>query len=189
MAPERSSGYFFDVRAWNGSRAVQRMSFSERGVYKAMLDEQWEKRNLPDDAEAVAEAIACTPGQVAEVLAAWSVVRRKFVPSKGDPTRIFNAALERTRRQQRENRRKHQVAGSSGGKAAAANREKQRLLEASNAVAPLRSATAKTTDLTRSDVTRQDKQLDPGNQQQAIHDATKPYVEEHQKRRRGFRIR
>lgn len=157
MATTRpSSGYFFDVKEWNGSRAVQRMSFSEQGVYKAMLNYQWEKRSLPDDPQAVADLIASTPSQVEEVIAAWPNVRRKFVSSKGRSATIYNVKLERVRRLQRENRRNRQHAGREGGKAKSANASKQRELEASNARGLLESAVAKPSDLTRPDLTCSD---------------------------------
>ena len=107
-----STGFFFDVKAWRGSRAVQRMTMAERGVFFEMLCEQWEKRDMPDNAQEVAEAISCTDAQVAEVLAAWPVVRRKFLAARGDDTRIYNETLERTRQKQKENRRKRIDAGA-----------------------------------------------------------------------------
>lgn len=161
MAAEKSSGYYFDVEKWCGSKAVQRMSFLERGVYKEMLNEQWKRRSLPDDPQAVADLIALTPAQEAEVLVAWPVVRRKFVSSRGGGNCIYNVALERVRRVQRENRRKHQESGGRGGKAAAANRRKKKALEASDAVAPLEQSYSESnrSDLTRPDLTRRDMTL------------------------------
>lgn len=154
---EKSSGFFFDVKEWHGSRSVQRMTFAERGVYFEMMLEQWDKRNLPDDAQAVADAIATTPAQVAEVLAAWDVVRRKFVTSRGDPTRLYNVRLEKTRRQQRLNRISRQVAGSKGGKAKASKHYRRDDLPSSNATAMLERALAKPSDQTRPEETRPDQ--------------------------------
>lgn len=158
---EKSSGFYFDVEKWCGSKAVQRMSFSERGVYKEMLIEQWKSRSLPDDPQAVADLIALTPSQTAEVLAAWPVVRRKFLTSRGDRKWIYNTALERVRRVQRENRRKHQEAGGRGGKASAVSRRAKSELEASEAAAALQQCSSETNrlDLTRPDVTRRDMRL------------------------------
>jgi hypothetical protein len=157
VADETSTGFFFDVRAWRGSRTVQRMTMAERGVYLEMLCEQWEKRNLPDDAQQVADAIASSDAQVADVLAAWTAVRRKFVTSRGDETRIYNEPLERTRRKQREYRRKRAEAGAVGGRNAAAKRKAARELEASNATAVLSDAIANPSDLNRQDKTRPDQ--------------------------------
>lgn len=91
----RGDSFPFDVKDWRGSRAVQRMSFSERGVYFDMMLEQWDHGPLPDDPQQVADAIASTDTHQAEVLAAWPVVRRKFVEVA--PGRIQNQRLERAR--------------------------------------------------------------------------------------------
>jgi len=120
---ERSSGYFRDVEKWNGSRSVQRMSFSERGVYEAMLDEQWLHRILPDDPEQVADLIAITPEHRAEVIAAWPKVRAKFVRAEKGPIRIYNVQLEITRRKQKQTFKSRSVAGRIAGKASAEKRK------------------------------------------------------------------
>ena len=121
---EQSAGFFFNVEKFFGSVAAQRMSFAAKGVYLVMLFQQWrdKTKSLPDDPAAVAEAIAVTPEQVAEIAASWDVVRRKFVPSAHTPGRIYNAEIERTRRAQRENFRKRANSGRLGGKATAAKR-------------------------------------------------------------------
>lgn len=118
--------FLVDVQGWRSSRSVQRMSMAERGVYWEMLLEQWEKRYLPDDVEAVARAIASTPDQEAEVRAAWDVVRRKFVSAERGQRRIYNAKLEKTRREQRASIAKSREAGRIGGKASAAKRQQQK---------------------------------------------------------------
>lgn len=157
---EPSSGFFFDVAKWRGSRTVQRMSFSERGVYFEMMCEQWEKRSLPDSAQEVAEIIAVTTEQAEEVGRAWKSVRRNFEHVKGANGgvhgHIANATLEATRRKQDANRRKHQENGAKGGNARARNRLITHKLEPSQAKAPPSEAVAKSTDLTRLDMTRQD---------------------------------
>ena len=142
MADQSLQKFLFDVPGWRSSKAIHRMTMSERGVYLEMLLEQWEKRNLPDDPQAVAEAIAVTDAQAAEVLAAWPVVRRKFLPSRGDESRIYNATMERTRREQREYRRKRQDAGAAGGRAKAAKRGKDTELLAGTATAVLSTSVA-----------------------------------------------
>lgn len=114
MAAEEAPAYQWFVKDWRSSRAGQRMSFSERGVYREMLDEQWERRTLPDDPEAVAELITTTDAQRAEVIAAWPVVRRKFVTTTDG--QIQNTRLERCRREYRTYLREK----SKGGKARAA---------------------------------------------------------------------
>lgn len=157
MADERSTGFFLDVQKWRGSRSVQRMSMAERGVYFEMMLEQWDKRFLPDDAQAVANQIASTPSQVEEVLAAWPVVRAKFVTATKGQSRIYNVSLERTRRIQALHRRARQVSGKHGGNRAAANRRQKQELQPRSAIGVLRAPIAKSSDLTRQDVTRQDQ--------------------------------
>lgn len=112
---EDAPAYQWFVKDWRSSRAGQRMSFAERGVYREMLDEQWERRTLPDDPEAVAELIATTEMQRAEVIAAWPVVRRKFITT--DDGQIQNARLERCRKEFRAYLREKK----KGGKARAAS--------------------------------------------------------------------
>lgn len=118
MAREQSPAYQWYVKEWRSSRAVQRMSFSERGVYREMLDEQWENLSLPDDANEVAHIIACTPAQEAEVIAAWPAVRRKFASMEGSPGRIRNLSLERFRKERRAFKRDKSLAGKSSAAAA-----------------------------------------------------------------------
>lgn len=105
------------------------MSFSEQGVYREMLDQQWEDLTLPDDAQAVADLIANTPAKVTEVLAAWPVVRRQFV-SEADG-RIFNVRLERARA----DRQRFIKTSKKGGRA----RAKQAMRNASGAFQPAAS--------------------------------------------------
>jgi hypothetical protein len=121
---EQSPKYLNDVEKWRGSLSIQRMSFAERGVYKEMLNEQWlsPERSLPDDPHQVADLIAPTPAHVAEVLAAWDVVRRKFVLCRRQPGRIYNIKLEKIRREQRNAFRSRSHAGRIAGKASAAKR-------------------------------------------------------------------
>lgn len=124
VADTKSTWYLFDVEKWRGSLPIQRMSFAERGVYQEMLNQQWVSpdRNLPDDPQAVAELIAPTATHVAEVVAAWPVVRRKFVACRRMPGHIYNIKVEEMRRQQRAIRRSRAEAGRLGGKASAAKR-------------------------------------------------------------------
>jgi hypothetical protein len=87
----------FGVTDWRSSRPVSRMSMGERGTFLEMMLEQWEHGPLPDNAEAVALKIASTESQAAEIVAAWPVVRRKFVELPDG--RIQNVRLEREREQ------------------------------------------------------------------------------------------
>lgn len=101
MAAEESPAFQFYVKEWRSSRAVQRMTFGERGMYFEMLCEQWEALTLPDDPQGVAALIATSDSQTAEIVAAWPTLRRKFELVDGQPSRIQNLRLERVRREKR----------------------------------------------------------------------------------------
>lgn len=158
-----SGGFFFDVERWFGSIAVQRMSFAEKGVYLSMLFQQWRSadRSLPDDAKAVADLIAITDAQAAEVMAAWPAVRSKFVSVERRVGRIQNIKIEETRRKQARNRQQRVESGRSGGKASAAKRKKIRELDSehrlSGATATPSDAVANSSDLIRLDRNRSDQ--------------------------------
>jgi uncharacterized protein YdaU (DUF1376 family) len=139
LLAEPSSGFFLNVEKLFGSMAFQRMSFTEKGVYLTMLCQQWRepKRNLPDDPQAVADLIAVTAEQVAEVIASWEVIRRKFVTSDHTPGRIWNIQVEETRKKQRANLKARRLAGQRGGNAKARNVKQGRELLASKTVAVL----------------------------------------------------
>lgn len=129
--------FLFNVEEFFGSVPSQRMSFSEKGVYLVMLFQQWRSKehSLPDSAAEVAELIAITPAQAAEIDAAWEVVRRKFVTSKHTSGRIYNVKLEETRRKQRAKRKERSETGREGGKARARKLQAEKALEASLAKA------------------------------------------------------
>lgn len=120
---ESLDAFLFNVEKFMGSTSVRRMSCSEVGVYVLMMCQQWRKGSLPDDVEAVAEAIAVTESQAADIRAAWPVVRRKFVAREDDPTWIVNLALEDTRRKLRTTMRDRRAAARTAGKASAAKRK------------------------------------------------------------------
>lgn len=121
-------GFYLNVEKLFGSIAFQRMSFSAKGVYLCMLFQQWreKQRNLPDDPQAVAEMIAVSTEQTAELAACWDVVRRKFVTSRHDAGRIYNVEVENTRRQQRAYYAKRRDDGRKGGLARAYNIKKRK---------------------------------------------------------------
>lgn len=154
-------GFLFDVEKWFGSVATQRMSFAEKGVYLVMLFQQWRDRSrtVPDDIEAVADLIAINDCQRAEIAAAWDVVRKKFVVDRRTPQgRMFNSALERTRRKQRASWLKKVKAGQRGGNASARNRMTDNEEVEQQC---LSSAQRSSTDMNRSDLNRSDLRKNP----------------------------
>ena len=152
-------GYLHDVKDWRSSRSVQRMTFAERGVYRDMLDEEWDspEHSLPDDPNAVADLIAISAEQRAEVLAAWPVVRLKFTTDRRHPLRIFNARLELARQKQTNYFRSKSIAGRKGGNTRAANQRRVEDLSLSSAIAVPQTPVAKSSDLIRSDLIRSDQ--------------------------------
>jgi uncharacterized protein YdaU (DUF1376 family) len=139
-----SQAFLFNVEKWFASVSAQRMSFSEKGVYLVMMFQQWraKERSLPDNAAEVAELIAVTPDQTAEVEAAWLVVRRKFMTSTHTPGRIYNAEIENTRKKQRAYYKSKVVAGQRGGQTRARNLRQAKQLNTVANVALLHSAQA-----------------------------------------------
>jgi hypothetical protein len=119
--PEGEAFLFYFER-WRGSKRVQRLSFAERGMFLEMMIEQWLRGDLPDNPEAVADAIALTESQVAEVKAAWPRLRQMYVSVEKAESRIQNLSLEQVRRERRAWLRKQQTLGRIGGKASAAKR-------------------------------------------------------------------
>jgi hypothetical protein len=118
MAIEQSPAFSFYVKEWRSSRAVQRMTFAQRGMYLEMLLEQWENLSLPDCPLECAHLIGGTDQEWVEN---WPVLRRKFVdrrakgrPMQGEPVavgRIWNLRLEAVRR----DRRSFRIKARNGG--------------------------------------------------------------------------
>lgn len=104
-------------RDWRGSRAVQKMTALERGIYRELLDEQWRLGSLKNDREWLANAALCTSE---EIDAAWPVLAPMFQPLDGtDGQLIANDRLEAERTEADRQRVSRAVAGSLGGKAKA----------------------------------------------------------------------
>lgn len=104
-------------RDWRGSRAVQKMTALERGIYRELMDEQWRSGALKNDPEWLADAAMCTTEELAQV---WHVVSKCFPPIEGtDGTLLANERLEAERTEVDRQRVNRAIAGQSGGKAKA----------------------------------------------------------------------
>jgi uncharacterized protein YdaU (DUF1376 family) len=110
MALETSPAFQFYVKDWRSSRAVQRMSFAQRGMYLELLLEQWERVVLPDDPDVIADLIG---GSAAEWRRAWPVLRRNFVTIEGG---MQNLRLEEARARQQRFREQQSERGKLGAK-------------------------------------------------------------------------
>lgn len=148
----RPPAYQWYVNDARSDRAFQRMSYAQKGMYREMLDEQWDNQGvgLPDCPRACAELLG---GTEEEWLENWPVLRRKFVdrrsrprngapdyhdPSDHDPARhIINLRLEKQRKSQRDFITKQREAGSRGGHSKAA---KLKVLEAGKPIGSLENS-------------------------------------------------
>ena len=81
-------------RDFRGNRKVQRMNHVERGLYRDLLDEQWDAGWIPDDITKLADICGCS---VEVMTAAWPSIQQCFVPLEDDPTKLINPRLERER--------------------------------------------------------------------------------------------
>lgn len=85
---------------WRGSRKVQRMGLAERGLYRELLDECYEKGSIPADPDEIAELMGM---DLAEITPYLPVVLRCFRPD--DATgRLCNPKIEDIREEQMERR-------------------------------------------------------------------------------------
>lgn len=104
-------------RDWRGSRAVQRMTPLERGIYRELMDEQWRLGALRNDPEWLAEAAMCSVDELASV---WQVLSKCFPPIEGtDGNLLANERLEAERTEVDRQRVNRAVSGQIGGKAKA----------------------------------------------------------------------
>lgn len=60
---------------WRSNRAVQRMTYIERGLYRELLDECWSEGGIPTDMESLADICGCPIEVIAN---AWQVLGRCF---------------------------------------------------------------------------------------------------------------
>ena len=99
-------------RDWRASRAVQRMRWEARGLYRELLDECWSRGCIPDDAAACAEIAGC-PVKVMQKH--WPEIREQFV-SVGDGL-LVNTRLENERTESDRLRVVRSVNGRRGAEA------------------------------------------------------------------------
>lgn len=60
---------------WRSNRAVQRMTYVERGLYRELLDECWSEGGIPTDMDSLADICGCPVEVIAN---AWQVLGRCF---------------------------------------------------------------------------------------------------------------
>jgi hypothetical protein len=134
--PDKAPAFQFYIKEWRSSRAVQRMSYAERGMYLEMLIEQADKGSLPDCPATCADLLG---GSRDDWMAAWPTLRRNFVvrrsrsedveARKYDPDReIVNLRMSRALRERRAFLLKQKLSGQRGGRASAYKRQKVQAL-------------------------------------------------------------
>lgn len=100
---------------WRANRAVQRMGYVERGLYRELLDECWSEGGIPNDVAEMAEICGCPVDVMAN---AWQVLSKRFELSPNGM--LVNERLERERTDKDRVRLARAEAGRKGGKAKAA---------------------------------------------------------------------
>lgn len=102
-------------RDWRGSRGVQKMTATERGIYRELLDEQWRIGHLVNDPAWLSESAMCTEQELAS---AWQVLSKCFPPIDGTNGELLaNTRLEAERTETDSLRAKRATAGRLGGQA------------------------------------------------------------------------
>jgi uncharacterized protein YdaU (DUF1376 family) len=98
--------YWRDYRA---NRKVQRLSYTARGFYRELLDEQWDRGFIPNNLDELADICGC-PKQVLED--EWQMLSKCF--SEIEPGKLANSRLERERTESDKTRVNRRLAGRSG---------------------------------------------------------------------------
>jgi hypothetical protein len=130
------------------SRKVGRMNYIERGLYRDLLDEQWEKGSVSGEAEDMADICGCPVDVMAN---AWQVIGKCFDCIEG---RFVNATLEEQRTEKDAERIKRSKSGHLGGVAKAERNQP----EASKCLAPVKQILAPSQDKIRGEEKREEKE-------------------------------
>lgn len=101
------------------SRKVGRMDYIQRGLYRDLLDEQWEKGSVSGNVEDMADICGCPVDVMAS---AWQVIIKCFDLVDG---RYINATLEEQRTVKDRQRVQRQEAGRKGGEAKAQRNQEE----------------------------------------------------------------
>jgi len=102
--------YRWHWRDYRANRKVQRMTYTERGLYRELLDECWAEGFIPDDLRALAEICNC-PREVMN--ACWPNLRVCFVEAA--PGTLINPRMDRERTEKDAERARKAIAGARGG--------------------------------------------------------------------------
>jgi uncharacterized protein YdaU (DUF1376 family) len=121
MCPFEALPYYrWHWRDYRANRKVQSMTYTERGLYRELLDECWAEGFIPDDLDALAEICGC-PRDVLE--GSWPKLRPCF--TEASPGALINRRMDRERTEKDAERASKAVAGARGGSARAKAEAKQ----------------------------------------------------------------
>lgn len=123
-ASEKAPAYQWYPKDYDADEAVCYMTYEQEGVYRRLLDRQWNEGSIPADPRKIAALVPKVPSDrfVAEC---WPAMADKFVPRPSDG-RLINQRLERQRAVQEQ----FQEIGREGGRASAEARRLPALLAA-----------------------------------------------------------
>jgi uncharacterized protein YdaU (DUF1376 family) len=111
-----SGPFLFDPRAFWGDEDVKLLSWSQIGVYLALLSHQWEEGDIPEDRRRARAAIA--GGEREKVPDAdLDAVFPFFGPVNGEPGRLRNERLHEEREAWKAKKAKRSAAGKASGAA------------------------------------------------------------------------
>lgn len=111
-----SGPFLFDPRAFWGDEDVKLLSWSQIGVYMALLSHQWEEGDIPEDRRRARAAIA--GGEREKVPDAdLDAVFPFFGPVPGEPGRLRNERLHEEREAWKAKKAKRSAAGKASGAA------------------------------------------------------------------------
>jgi uncharacterized protein YdaU (DUF1376 family) len=85
------------------------MTFEQQGIYRALLDRQWESGSLPSELGSLARIIHCRLGSLRKH---WPIIGQKFQPRADG--RLINAKLDQQRQELEDFCRERSEAGHQG---------------------------------------------------------------------------
>lgn len=157
------------------SRAVRRMDYIQRGLYRDLLDEQWENGSVSGDIEDMADLCGCPVDVMAS---AWQVLERCFTLADGCYKNDF---LEQQRTAKDAERIKRRESGKKGGDAKAQRNQQA----ASKCQARAKQILAPSQDKIRLDKRREEEKEPKGSQKNIFLKPTLEQVREYCRERKN----
>jgi uncharacterized protein YdaU (DUF1376 family) len=108
---DRFYWYPWYVGEWMSSGTARAMTLEQRGLFRELLDHQWNEGSLPADETQLQRLASATPEEFSR---SWPIVKQRFTPRKG---RLCNGRLEEIRKDQLTKSRKQSAAAKKAAKA------------------------------------------------------------------------